>query len=96
METLEPRMVLDASAIVINEIMYHPQLPLVEPAPAGNAEPVLEEYIELYNRNVGGDPIDLSGWELDRGVDFVFPPNTTIASGEYLIVAADEIGRAHV
>jgi len=89
METLEPRMVLDASAIVINEIMYHPQLPLVEPAPAGNAEPVLEEYIELYNRNVGGDPIDLSGWELDRGVDFVFPPNTTIASGEYLIVAAD-------
>ncbi|MFT5528045.1 MAG: hypothetical protein ACI9HK_006033, partial [Pirellulaceae bacterium] len=70
--------------IVINEIMYNA---------AGNYDvngvfvPSDEEWIELYNRS--NNPVDISGWTLDRGVDYVFPLGTQIAGGEYLVVAAD-------
>ncbi len=65
----------DSSAIVINEIMYHPA-----------SENVLDEYIELYNR--GDRPIDLAGWEFDRGVNYLFPA-VTLGAGDYLVVAAN-------
>jgi len=62
-------------AIVINEIMYHP-----------SSESLAEEYIELLN--VSGSSVNLTGWQLTRGVDFTFP-NITLAAGGYLVVAAD-------
>jgi len=67
-------------ALVINEIMYHPYHPVP------GAEEIREEYIELFNR--GTEAVNLSGWRLSNGVDFVFP-NVTIGAGEYLVVAAD-------
>lgn len=43
-----------------------------------------EAWIELYNR--GTNTVDLGGWELDRGIDYTFPPGTTMAPGAYLVV----------
>ena len=45
------------SAVVINEIMYHP-----------SSENTDEEFIELYNS--GGADVDISGWKFTSGVDF--------------------------
>ncbi|MHC4433343.1 MAG: CotH kinase family protein, partial [Planctomycetota bacterium] len=68
------------AALVINEIMYHPQ------SGQGQPEDIRQEYIELYNR--GTQTIDLSGWRLSDGVDCVFP-DVTVGAGRYLVVAAD-------
>lgn len=62
--------------IVINEIMFD--------APSDH---VSAEFIELFNR--GSETVDLSGWEFTEGIRFEFPPGTTLASGQYLVVAAD-------
>ena len=64
-----------SSQVVINEIMYHPA-----------SENPLEEYIELHNR--GTNAVDLSGWRFVNGVDFTFPPGTSLGAGKYLVVAA--------
>jgi len=74
---MEPRLLLDAGPVVINEIMYHP---------AGMPEPVGEEFVELYN--AGPDPVNLDGWQLNRGVDYTFG-DIALGSGEYLVVASD-------
>jgi len=65
----------DLDPVVINEIMYHP-----------SSERTDEEYLELLN--IGTRNVDLTGWQLKRGVDFTFP-NRTLAPGAYLVVAAD-------
>ncbi len=62
--------------VVINEIMYD--------APS---DETAAEFIELYNR--GTTAADLSGWRFADGVSFTFPPNTMLAAGAYLVVAAD-------
>jgi len=61
--------------IVINEIMYHPTAPD-------------EEYIELYNPTGGSVALyNVTGvWRFDGGVDYEFPPGTSIAAGGKLIV----------
>jgi hypothetical protein len=59
--------------IVFNEIMYHPAVP-----DAG--------FVELYNPSARS-AFDLSGWRID-GLDFTFPPGSSIASDEYLLLAA--------
>ena len=41
-----------------------------------------------YNR--GATAVDLTGWRLDEGIDFDFPPGTTIAPGGYLVVAQNK------
>ncbi|MBP7274869.1 MAG: lamin tail domain-containing protein [Kiritimatiellae bacterium] len=63
--------------IVINEIMYHPRQEDEEGF----------EFIELWNAS--GQHYDLSGWLLD-GVNFLFPPGTTLAPGAFLVVCADQ------
>ena len=61
--------------VVINEINYDP------------ADPTkVEQYIELHNTGTG--PMDLTGWQFTKGVDFVFPA-VTIPAGGYLVVAAN-------
>lgn len=62
------------SIVVFNEIMYHP----------ATNEPALE-WVELYNQNAVD--IDLSEWRITGGIDFVFPNNTVIKAGGYLVVA---------
>ncbi|HUS35494.1 MAG TPA: lamin tail domain-containing protein, partial [Verrucomicrobiae bacterium] len=60
--------------VVINEIMYHPI-----------SDDDDDEYVELFNRS--GATVDVSGWRFTDGVDFIFPPGSTIAANGYLVVA---------
>lgn len=62
----------DATA-VFNEVMYHP-------APASSTE-----WIEL--KNVLSVNLDLSGWSLSGGVNFVFPAGTVLPAGDFLVVS---------
>lgn len=64
--------------IVINEIMHHPI--------TGDDN---GQYVELYNR--GTNAIDLEGWRFVAGIDFVFPANTVIPRGGYLVVAKNAV-----
>lgn len=64
--------------IVISELMVHP---------AGNPEPRGEEFVELHNS--GTTAVDVSGWQLDRGVSFTIPAGTTIAANGYLVLASN-------
>lgn len=63
------------TVVVFNEVMYHPA--------TGEAT---NEWLELHNQNAVH--VDLSGWRLAGGADYVFPPGTVIRGGGYLVVAA--------
>ena len=62
------------SAVVFNEIMYHPAFD----------EPDLE-WIELHNQMAVN--MDLSNWSLAGGIEFTFPEGTVLRGGAYLVVA---------
>lgn len=62
--------------VVINEIHYN-----------GPDNTVRDEFIELYNPKPVA--VDLSYWRLRGGVDFAFPPGTSIPAGGFLVVAQD-------
>ena len=68
-------------SVVITEIMYN--LPTRDVL---DAENVGEEFFELHNRGIA--PINLAGWQVDKGVSFTFP-DVTIQPNDYLVVAAD-------
>src|SRR6185295_12166200 len=70
-----PSAALADSAVVFNEIMYHPL----------TNEPALE-WVELQNQHAVD--IDLSGWRLDGGIDFNFAEGTVLRGGGYLVVAS--------
>ncbi|MCA0238271.1 MAG: CotH kinase family protein [Bacteroidetes bacterium] len=68
-----------ASALTlhINEFQYHPPFNY----PTG-------DWVELYNRTEL--PIDLTGWRMAQGLnELVFPENTTVQPGAYLVVCQD-------
>jgi hypothetical protein len=69
--------------VVINEVMYHAR-PIDD---GGIPRRSPEAWIELYNRSAV--PMDLTGWRLDGGIEYVFGPDTVLSPGEYLVVAAD-------
>ena len=62
------------SVITFNEVMYHP---------AGNTQTL--EWVELFNA-LSYD-MDISGWQLDGGIEYTFPAGTTIPSEGYLVIA---------
>jgi hypothetical protein len=71
--------------VVIREIMYHP------PDLANGVDNADDEYIEL--RNITGSTVNLfhpvyatNRWQLRGGVDFEFPPNTALGSGQSLLL----------
>ncbi len=64
------------AVVTFNEIHYHPA--------AGQTS---GQWLELRNQHAVD--VDLSGWRLDNGVDFVFPSGTKIEGSGYLIIAAD-------
>ncbi|HTL16061.1 MAG TPA: lamin tail domain-containing protein, partial [Patescibacteria group bacterium] len=59
--------------IVINEIMYHPPLEMED-----------LQYVELFNR--GDSTVDLSRWKFTKGISYVFPNQTQLKAGEFLVV----------
>ena len=66
----------DAQTVIINEIHYHP----ADGSSSG-------EFVELYN--YGERAVDIAGWLLGGAVTYVFPPETTIAADNYLVIARD-------
>src|SRR5262245_51380621 len=64
--------------VFINEIHYDPDI---------KTEQV--EFIELYNST--SFPINLSGWAFTAGVDYTFPPGSSIAGNGYVVVAQDPV-----
>ena len=84
-EPMEARLLLDNSAVVINEIMYHPGFG--EPGQTDFVKEDLRlEYIELYNK--GSAAVSLKDWQFTQGITFTFP-DVSIGAGQYLVVAAD-------
>jgi hypothetical protein len=65
---------LSRAEVVINEIHYDPDV-----------KTELVEFIEFYN--TGPDAVDVSGWTISDAVEYVFPPNTSIAASGYLVVS---------
>ncbi len=64
------------SAVVINEIMYHP----ISGSDA-------DAYVELHNRSAAA--VDIGGWRIVDGIQFTFPVGTSVPAGGYLVVAKD-------
>lgn len=64
------------SAVVINEIMYHPI-----------SRDDDDQFVELYNP--GTNAVNLGGWRFVAGINFTFPSNTWIEPDGYLVVARD-------
>ncbi len=83
-----PNVVSLHDEIVIHEIMFRPPSPPLSPALTGG------QWIELFNRSA--NPVDLSGWQFDGGVKFLFPAGTVLAAGGYLVVAAAPAGLTDV
>ena len=63
--------------VIINEIMYHPP---------DDREDL--QYVELFNR--GSNSVDLAGWSFTKGIRFVFPSNTKMDAGAYLVVSRSQ------
>ncbi|MCS5539522.1 MAG: lamin tail domain-containing protein, partial [Roseibacillus sp.] len=62
------------AAPVINEIHYN-----------NDVNYIANEFVEIYNP--GPDPVNLSGWQITGGVEFLFPENTLLDVDSYLVVA---------
>ena len=71
--------------IVFNEIMFHAPPTLESPGTPYSRS--AEQWVELLNRS--NQPVNLTGWRLDEGIDFRFAPDTIIPPGGYLVVAKD-------
>lgn len=65
-----------STAIAITEIMY-------KPAPRQDSNVL--DFVELYNSNPFFE--DISGYRLSGDIGYVFPPNTILPGGSFLIVA---------
>lgn len=70
-----------ADTVLINEIMYHPYHARYAP------EDTSAEYLELYN--AADQPVNLSGWRLTGGIDYLFPDDIVVPAWGYLVLAAD-------
>lgn len=70
---LAPRGEASDAAVVITEIHYNPL-------------PGDSEWIELHS--LMGVDVDLSGWRISNGVDYVFAEGTKISGHGYVVVAA--------
>ncbi len=63
--------------LVINEIMYNP------------SDNCGVEFIELYN--LGSTSISLNNFKFTEGIDYDFPAGSSIAAGDYLVLAKDSL-----
>ena len=65
--------------LVINEIHYNPC--------TAQGDDGDFEFVEIFNNDVAA--VDISGFELVMGTTFIFPEGSSIAAGEYIIVATN-------
>ncbi len=71
--------------LVINEIMYNAHsLPATNNLPPQSSP---EAWIEIFNRSTNA--VNLTGWEIDGGVQYTFTPGKSLAPGAYLVIADD-------
>lgn len=66
-----------ANEVVINELMYSPI--------SGDSD---DEYVELHNP--GASAVSLEGWQMTGGIDFTFPPNSSIPAGGFLVLGKNK------
>ena len=71
-EPLEPRQLL--TGVIFNELHFDPL-----------DSSARHEFLEIYNGTSA--TADLSGWVIDRAVDYTFPIGSTIAADSYLVIA---------
>lgn len=71
--------------VVINEFLWH--APPIDETPTNTYQPSDEQWIELFNRSA--NPVDLTGWRLDAGIDFRFTNGPVLAPNGYLVIARD-------
>ena len=62
------------SVVVFNEVMYHPR----------DGDSV--EWVELHNQMAVD--VEISGWSIE-GIGYIFPTNTVMAGGGYVVVASN-------
>lgn len=67
------------TGLVITEIMYNPR-----PVP-GLATNLTKEFIELFNSKPWDE--DIGGFRITGSVNYLFPSNTVLGAGAYLVVA---------
>ena len=67
------------SDIVINEILYH-----------GWDNGKKREFVELFNRSTERT-VDISGWKMTRGFNFVFPDGTSVPPQGFVVLARDPV-----
>jgi hypothetical protein len=68
------------NSLRITEIMYHPM-------DTSNPNDPNTEYVEL--KNIGGGTINLNLVQFDKGIDFIFGPNT-LTAGQHILVVKDK------
>jgi hypothetical protein len=73
--------------VVINEIMYHP----ITGIGTNAVENPDEEFVELHNLSAATVPLydmlhPTNQWKLGGGIEFVFPPATSLSADGYLLV----------
>tara|TARA_B100001287_G_scaffold9437_1_gene7295 strand:+ start:10345 stop:12078 length:1734 start_codon:yes stop_codon:yes gene_type:complete len=69
--------------IKFTEIMYNP-------TDEGSTPSTNLEFIEL--KNTGVNPVVMDGISIQGAISYTFPLNTTIASGEFFVIASNPIG----
>jgi len=77
----------DFSGVVINEIHYNP-FDSIDTVTGDTIKGTKFEFIEL--KNITGLSIDLSGAFFSRGIDYVFPDNTSIQANSFIVLAEDK------
>jgi hypothetical protein len=73
--------VVQRPRLVITEIMYHP----LPPNPGPGVTNIDEDFEYIEVKNIGGTPLNVNGFTISGGIDFVFP-NRTLAVAERAVV----------
>ena len=81
------------AALVISEVNYNPAPLTQADRDAGFLDSDLFEWLEL--KNVGTQPIDMTGLRFTKGADFDFPSGYVIPSGGFALVVKDAAAFRH-
>ncbi|MFC2138953.1 lamin tail domain-containing protein, partial [Bacteroidota bacterium] len=70
--------------IIISEFNYHPSKQIFGIDTLGGA---ILEFIEI--KNIGEDTVNLTDWNFEKGIDFIYKIETKIAPGSFLVISSD-------